>query len=74
VLPSPRHFEQASTLVTPEMTGESVVCGRDAKEHVEAFEPYLDAGFDEIYVANMGPHYAQMITLYKDEVIPALRR
>ncbi len=73
VLPSPRHFEQASTLVTPEMTGESVVCGREPKEHIEAFGPYLDAGFDEIYVANMGPHYAQMITLYRDEVIPVLR-
>jgi G6PDH family F420-dependent oxidoreductase len=73
VLPSPRHFEQASTLVTPEMTGESVVCGREPKEHIEAFGPYLEAGFDEIYVANMGPHYAQMITLYEDDVIPALR-
>jgi G6PDH family F420-dependent oxidoreductase len=74
VLPSPRHFEQASTLVTPEMTGESVVCGRDVAEHVDAFEPFVDAGFDEIYVANMGPHYAQMIRLYEEEVLPALRR
>jgi G6PDH family F420-dependent oxidoreductase len=73
VLPSPRHFEQASELVTEEMTRSSVVCGRDAAEHAEAFEPYLNVGFDEIYVANMGPHYADMIRMYGDEVLPKLR-
>ena len=41
--------------------------------HVNAFEPYLDAGFDEIYVADMGPHYADMIRMYGDEVLPKLR-
>ena len=73
VLPSPRHFEQASELVTEEMTRSSVVCGRDATQHAEAFEPYLNAGFDEIYVANMGPHYADMIRMYGDKVLPKLR-
>jgi G6PDH family F420-dependent oxidoreductase len=73
VLPSPRHFEQASQLVTREMTADSVVAGKDAKEHREAFEPFIEAGFDEIYVANMGPHYADMIRFYGDEVLPALR-
>ena len=73
VLPSPRHFEQASSLVTEEMTRASVVCGREAAKHADAFEPYLNAGFDEIYVANMGPHYADMIRMYGDEVLPKLR-
>jgi G6PDH family F420-dependent oxidoreductase len=73
VLPSPRHFEQASGLVTQEMTRESVVCGRDVGKHVDAFAPFVGAGFDEVYVANMGPHYADMITMYADEVLPALR-
>ena len=74
VLPSPRHFEQASQLVTKDATRESVVCGRDVQAHVDAFQPYLDAGFDEIYVANMGPHFAPMIKMYGDEVMPAVRR
>jgi G6PDH family F420-dependent oxidoreductase len=73
VLPSPRHFEQASSLVTEEMTRSSVVCGNDASEHVKAFSPYLDTGFDEIYVANMGPHFADMLSMYADEVLPELR-
>jgi len=44
VLPSPRHFEQASDLVTEEMTRSSVVCGNDVSEHVDAFAPYVEAG------------------------------
>jgi G6PDH family F420-dependent oxidoreductase len=73
VLPSPRHFEQAAALVTEDMTRQSVTCGPDPKRHLEAVEPYLSAGFDEIYVGNMGPHYRDMIAAYGSEVLPELR-
>ena len=73
VLPSPQHFEQVSALVTKEMTRESVPCGPDVDKHVEAFAPYLEAGYDEIYVANMGPHYKPMLQLYAEKVLPAVR-
>jgi G6PDH family F420-dependent oxidoreductase len=74
VLPSPRHFEQASQLVTEEMTRNSVVCGPDPADHVKAFEPFVSAGFDRVYVANMGEHYEGMIRLYGEQVLPQLRR
>jgi len=74
VLPSPRHFEQASQLVTKEQTAKSITCGSKADHHVEAFKPYVDAGFDEIYVANIGPYSVDMMKLYRDEVLPELRR
>ena len=70
VLPSPKHFEQASTLVTRESTAGSVVAGDDAAEHRSALEPYAAAGFDEVYVANMGPHYKDMIRFYGEQVLP----
>jgi G6PDH family F420-dependent oxidoreductase len=74
VLPSPRHFEQAAALVTPEATRESVTCGPDAGAHLKAFTPYVEAGFDEIYVSDIGPHYEEMLTVYGKEVLPELRR
>ncbi len=74
VLPTVEHFEQASQLVTREATAESVAAGPDPKTHLDAFQPYLDAGFDEIYVADMGPEYADMIRAYGREVLPELRR
>jgi len=73
VLPSPQHFEQASQLVSKEMTADSVVCGPDLERHVDVFAPYDDAGYDEVYVANMGPHYAEMIKAYGEKVLHALR-
>lgn len=73
VLPSPRHFEQAAQLVTPEQTAQSVTCGDDLERHVADLRKYVDAGFDEVFVANMGPHYADMIRAYGEAVLPALR-
>jgi G6PDH family F420-dependent oxidoreductase len=74
VLPSPKHFEQASALVTHEMTAEKVTAGPDAPDHIEVFRPYAEAGFDAVHVANMGPHYRAMIKMYGDEVLPEVRR
>ena len=73
VLPTVEHFEQASTLVTREQTAAAVTAGSDVDQHVQAFTPYLDAGFEEIYVANMGPNYAPMLRVYGQEVLPRLR-
>ena len=73
VLPSPKHFEQVSELVTEEMTRESVTAGKDVGTHVEEFQTYAAAGFDEIYISNMGENYRQFFELYRDEVLPAVR-
>ena len=54
ILPSPAHFEQVAELVTPEMTRDSIAYGDDVERHVKAFKPYADAGFDEIYLSQMG--------------------
>lgn len=74
VLPSPQHFEQAAELVTGEMTAGSAAFGNDPGVHAAAYQPFLDAGFDEIYIGNMGPHYGEMIQAYGSEVLPELRR
>ncbi len=73
VLPTPRHFEQASKLVTNEMIRDKMVCGPDVERHISAFDEYVGAGFDEIYVANIGPDYEEMIRVYGREVLPAVR-
>jgi G6PDH family F420-dependent oxidoreductase len=71
-LATPTLFEQASELVTEEMVAEKVVCGNDADEHVQALQEYVDAGFDEVYVAQMGPDQEGMIRFYEREVLPRL--
>ncbi|MFI7599633.1 TIGR03557 family F420-dependent LLM class oxidoreductase [Actinoplanes sp. NPDC049681] len=70
VLPSPKHFEQASQLVTQDMLKEAFVCGNDPQAHLEMIGKYAEAGFDEVYVANTGPNYQGLFDLYAEHVLP----
>lgn len=72
VLASPRHFEQASQLVPRDTIREQMVCGPDPAPHLEQIEQYAKAGFDEVYVANIGPHRDGFFDLYASEVFPRL--
>ena len=71
-LETPTLFEQASELVTVEMVAEKVTCGSDVDEHVAAIKEYVDAGFDEVYVSQMGPDQEGMIRFYERQVLPKL--
>jgi coenzyme F420-dependent glucose-6-phosphate dehydrogenase len=72
-LPVPAHFEQLAKMVTEEMVAKEVVCGADAARHADAIRKYLDAGFDRVYVHQIGPNQDGMIEFYASEVLPALR-
>lgn len=73
ILPTPAHFEQASTLVTEEMVAESVACGPDLDRHVAQLLAYVDAGFDEVYVQQIGPEQEAFFEVYEREVLPRLK-
>jgi G6PDH family F420-dependent oxidoreductase len=72
ILPTPEHFEQASTLVTEDMVAEAIVCGDSADEHVKAVGAYAGAGFDEVYVGQIGSGHRQFFGFYQAEVLPRL--
>jgi G6PDH family F420-dependent oxidoreductase len=69
-LPMPAHFEQASSKVTPDDVAESITCGPDPERHVQAIQDYLDAGFDEVYVSQVGPDQEGFLDFYRREVLP----
>ncbi|CAN5561178.1 LLM class F420-dependent oxidoreductase [soil metagenome] len=73
ILPTPAHFEQASELVTEEMTGESIVCGPEIDRHVGALRAFVDAGYDEVYVNQIGPDQEAFFATYAKDVLPQLR-
>ncbi|HEY3687040.1 MAG TPA: TIGR03557 family F420-dependent LLM class oxidoreductase [Streptosporangiaceae bacterium] len=70
VLPTTRHIEQAGSLVTPEMVGEAVPCGPDAARHIDALRAFADAGFDEVYVHQIGGAPEEFFAFYAEEVLP----
>ncbi|MDW4905424.1 TIGR03557 family F420-dependent LLM class oxidoreductase [Streptomyces sp. ADMS] len=72
ILPTPRHFEQLEPLVTENMVSENTVCGADVDEHVSALSAFADAGFDRVYVSQIGPDQRGFFDFYRTKVLPRL--
>ncbi|MGW4569399.1 LLM class F420-dependent oxidoreductase [Streptomyces sp. NPDC004561] len=72
ILPSPRHFEQLHELVTEDMVREKVVCGDDVEQHVSTLQAFTDAGFDRVYVNQIGPDQRGFFDFYRTKVLPQL--
>jgi coenzyme F420-dependent glucose-6-phosphate dehydrogenase len=73
-LPLPRHFEQASELISEEDVCKELTCGPDPDRHLEAIRTYADAGYDHVYVHQIGPEQEGFFRFYEREVLPALQR
>ena len=43
------------------------------REHVEAIQAYADAGFDELYVNQIGPEQEAFFAAYREHVLPRFR-
>lgn len=71
-LPMPAHFEQASQLVTEDQIAEMIVGGPDPEPYVETVRTYLDAGFDEVYISQVGKDQAGFFDFYRKELAPRL--
>jgi G6PDH family F420-dependent oxidoreductase len=71
-LPMPAHFEQAASLVTEDQVAGKMPCGPDPERHLSTLRTYLDAGFDEIYISQVGPDQAGFMRFFQDELRPRL--
>ena len=73
-LPNPESFDAATAFVTPEDVGEALGCGPDVEEHVERIRPFVDAGFTEVALVQIGGEHQQPFMRWtRDELLPALR-
>jgi G6PDH family F420-dependent oxidoreductase len=73
-LPTPAHFEDASKLVTEEMVAKSILCGPDKRKHIDQIQQMADAGFDQVYVHQIGPNQAGFIDFYQRAILPEFAR
>ena len=73
VLFSPKHFEQVGSIVTEDMAVEQVAAvGPKVEDFVEGLKPYVEAGFDEVYVSQIGPDQEGFLSFWEKELAPAL--
>jgi coenzyme F420-dependent glucose-6-phosphate dehydrogenase len=71
-LPNPAHFEELAKSVTEDQVAELVSCGPDAQRHLAAIQKYVDAGYDHVYVHQIGPDQAGFIKFAEGELLPTL--
>ncbi len=69
-LPSPRHFQQAAQMVSADDVAEKVVCGPDAERYVEMIRTYEEAGYDHVYLHQIGPDQVGFLRFAERELLP----
>ncbi|MBT2405238.1 MULTISPECIES: LLM class F420-dependent oxidoreductase [unclassified Streptomyces] len=73
-LPGPAAFDQASRYVRPEDIAEAIPCGDDVDAFVDAVRPFVDAGFTEIALVQVGgAHQRPFLDWAEATLLPALR-
>ena len=73
-LATPLLFEQASELITEETIDSAPLpLGPDLDEHAKSVQEYVDAGFDEVYVQQIGPDQEAFFSAWEKEVLPRFR-
>jgi G6PDH family F420-dependent oxidoreductase len=71
-LARPVHFEDAVKTVRKEDVAESIPCGPDASAQLEALRAFADAGYDLVWVHQIGPDQEAFFRLYEREIMPAV--
>jgi coenzyme F420-dependent glucose-6-phosphate dehydrogenase len=68
-LPPPRTYRQATSALSKDQVAEAVLCGSDPGPHREKIEEFADAGFDRVYVHQVGSDQEAFMRLYEREVL-----
>jgi G6PDH family F420-dependent oxidoreductase len=66
------HFEQAVKMLNEEQIVGDTVCGPDPQKHIEGIQKFIDAGYDHVYLHQIGPDQEGFFRFYQQEVLPAL--
>jgi G6PDH family F420-dependent oxidoreductase len=73
-LPGPPSFDSATQFVRPEDVADQLPCGPDVEEHVEKIKPFIDAGFTEVALVQIGGDQQEPFMRWAEaELLPALR-
>ena len=67
----PSYFEKAAAMVAEEDIAEEIPCGPDLDVHLQKIQSFADAGFDHVYVHQIGPDQAGFLEAYGDVLAEA---
>jgi G6PDH family F420-dependent oxidoreductase len=66
------HYEAVAELVGEDAVAEAVVCGPDPERHLEPIRAFERAGFDHVFVHQIGPDQGPFLRFYAEKVLPEL--
>jgi G6PDH family F420-dependent oxidoreductase len=72
LLPLPRHFGQLAELISEDMI--TAPCGPDPQVHIQGIRAFADAGFDEVFIGQVGQESDGFFEFYARHVLPRLRQ
>jgi G6PDH family F420-dependent oxidoreductase len=73
-LPGTAAFAAATQFVTPEDVADNIPCGPDVDAHVQAVEEFVDAGFTDVAVVQIGGDtQPEFLEWAQRELLPALK-
>jgi G6PDH family F420-dependent oxidoreductase len=70
---NPEDFAHMAKLVRIEHFANRMLISADLEEHTEALQKYVDMGFDEIYLHNVGRNQPEFIATFGERVLPSLK-
>ena len=70
---NPEDFAGIAKLVRREDFANRVLIGSDLEAHTAHIQHYVDMGYDEVHLHNVGRNQAEFIEVFGREVIPNLR-
>ena len=68
----PSHFEAGAKLVSEDSVADKIPCGPDPSQHAEVIGKYIQAGYDEIFIAQVGDDQRGFLDFFTTEVLPLL--
>jgi G6PDH family F420-dependent oxidoreductase len=70
---SPEDFAEIAKLVRPENFKNRMIISQHIDEHRENLQRFIDLGFNEIHIHNVGRNQEQFIKAFGEQVIPNLK-
>lgn len=72
-LATPAHFEQAAKIVEEKDVAERIICGPSPERHLKAIHKYVDAGYDHVYIHQIGADQEGFFRFYEREILPEIK-
>jgi G6PDH family F420-dependent oxidoreductase len=66
----PSHFEAACAPLDAEKVSETLAVGPDPDVHIATIRKFVDAGFDHVWIHQIGPDQDGFFDFYEREVLP----